>query len=490
MNSFSRSQTKSIWLLVLSFIPLCGCLIAVVLGLAKGRGVKNKVRIYDPHTLNNVLTITGIFHTLVSYAIRTLMDRVATQLRTRAFLDKSASTAQLLNSLPGSPDWRIFFKSRIARNIRYVGLFSGFLSISGGILYKQGIVLSAVDRHNNATYPHVFMTNCTANFADCPYGRFYAYGVAIHQAREGARGRFSKGAEKLENSTGYKLAFVSAPWVPHLTSPVKNITKIRAKTFAMVSEYRNATLAELPKDNVTWKTVHNQDTDVQLSSFLGPNEVDWFFSATNRSNNVTQSVRGITSYCVANCEWRQKDRSLLLHSYVLTNCTRSKLGTWGNVSAGGIAHALFSDINDQKPDDVLDLAYVVPAMYATIVLGGWDNLSTRLKNIPMVKPLLTETLDCKQTLRVLAVESNRYFVAYIALLVLIFIALWISGFVDTKVFVTEWAPLWFGLLSDSEQEDIRKQIRDNLGLEGLEEIGGEYIPLTMNDLEETADSES
>jgi len=416
------------------------------------------------------------------------MDRVAAQLRTRAFLDKSASTAQLLNSLPGSPDWRISFKSRIARIIRYVGLFSGFLSIAGGILYKQGIVLSALPRQDNATYPHVFMTNCTADFEDCYYSRYYAYGVALRQADMG--GLFSKGVEKLGDSTGYKLAFVSAPWVPHLTSPVKNITKIRAKTFAMVSEYRNATLAELPKDNVTWARVYNEDVDVQLSSFLGPNEVDWFFSATNRSNDVTQSVRGNTSYCVAECEWRRKDRSLFLHSYRLTNCTQSNLGTWSNVSAKGIAHALFSDIDDWEFGDVLDFAYVVPAMYATIALGGWDNLSTRLKNISMVKPLLTETLKCHQTLSVLAVESNKHFVAYVVLLVLIFIALWISGFVDTKVFVTEWAPLWFGLLSDSEQEDIRKQIRDNLGLEGLEEIGGEYIPLTMNDLEETADSES
>jgi len=143
------------------------------------------------------------------------MDRVATQLRTRAFLDKSASTAQLLNSLPGSPDWGAFFKSRITRIIRYVGLFSGFLSIAGGVLCKQGIVLSAVRRQNNATYPHVFMTNCTANFAVCPYSRYYAYGVALRQARVG--GRFTKGVEKLRDSDGYRLAFVSAPWVPHLT---------------------------------------------------------------------------------------------------------------------------------------------------------------------------------------------------------------------------------------------------------------------------------
>jgi len=174
---------------------------------------------------------------------------------------------------------------------------------------------------------------------------------------------------------------------------------------------------------------------------------------------------------------------LFLDSYRLTNCTRFILGTWSNASAGGIAHALFSDINDWEPKDVLDFAYVVPAMYATIALGGWDNLSTGLQNISMVKPLLTETLNCELTLSVLAVESNKHFVAYIVLLVLIFIALWISGFVDTRVFVTEWAPLWFGLLSGSEQEDIRKQIRDNLGLEGLEEIGGEHIPLKTTDSE-------
>ena len=463
-----------------------------MLRLAKGSEVKNKslhfiFPIYDYHTLNNVLTITGIFHTLVSYAIRTLMDRVAAQLRTRAFLDKSASTTQLLNSLPGSPDWRAFFKSRIARIIRYVGLFSGFLSIAGGVLYKQGIVLSAVRHENDATYPHVFMTNCTANFADCYYSRYYAYGVALQQARDG--GQFSIGVENPIDSDGYRLAFVSAPWVPHLTSPVKNITKIRATTFAMVSEYRLATLAELPEDDVTLAEVYNDGMDVQLSSFLGP-KVDWSFSATNRSNDATQNVLGITSYCVAECEWIRKDRSLVLDSYRLIDCTRFNLGTWSNLSAKGIAHALFSDINDYRPENVLDSAYVVPAMYATMALGTWDNLRRGLKNISMVKPLLTETLNCTRTLRVLAVESNRHFVAYIAILVLVFIALWISGFVDTKVFVTEWAPLWFGLLSDSEQEDIRKQIRDNLGLEGLEEIGGEYIPLTMNDLEETADSES
>jgi len=276
-----------------------------MLGRARGLEVKNKslhfiFPINDYHTLNNVLTITGIFHTLVSYAIRKLMDRVAAQLRTRAFLDKSASTAQLLNSLPGSPDSRASFKSRIARNIRYVGLFSGFLSIAGGVLYKQGMVLSAVRAHrDNVTYPHVFMTNCTADFADCYYSRYYAYGVALHQADMG--GLFSKGVEKLGDSDGYSLAFVSAPWVPHLTSPVKNITTIRAQTFAMVSEYRNATLAELPKDNVTWERVYNQDMEVRLS-FLGSNEADWFFSATNWSNDMTQSVRGITHYCVAECE--------------------------------------------------------------------------------------------------------------------------------------------------------------------------------------------
>ena len=52
---------------------------------------------------------------------------------------------------------------------------------------------------------------------------------------------------------------------------------------------------------------------------------------------------------------------------------------------------------------------------------------------------------------------DGHFVAYIVFLVLIFIALWISGFVDTKVFASEWVPLWFGLLFDSEQENIRKQ---------------------------------
>lgn len=477
---------------MLSFIPLCGCLIAVVAKdgfnlKVKDKPLHSRFRITDYHTLNDALVIIGIFHTLVSYAIRKLMDRVATQFRTRAFLDKSASTAQLLNSLPGSPDSGIFFKSRIARIIRYVGLFSGFLSIAGGVLYKQGIVLSAVRKQNHATHPHVFVTNCTANFTDCPYSRYYAYGVALHEAKMG--GVFSKGFENLTDSDDYyRLAFVSAPWVPHLTSPVKNITKIRAKSFAMVSEYRSTTLAELPKDNVTWKGVHNDQMTVHLSSFLDK-DVDWSFSATNLSDGTTQSVRGITYYCTAECEWRtRKNHALFLYSYQPTNCTRHILGTWSDASARGITHALFSDILDWQPEPVLHFAYVVPAMYATIALGQWDGLWTGLKNITLVEPLLTETLNCTQTSRVLAIELNGYFVAYIVLLVLIFIALWISGFVDTKVFVTEWAPLWFGLLSDSEQEDIRRQIRDNLGLEGLEEIRGEYIPLTMMDLEETTDS--
>jgi len=64
--SFSRWQTKSIWLLVLSLIPLCGCLVAVALGVVKGSGVDAKplhlrFRISDSyHTLNNVLTVFGV----------------------------------------------------------------------------------------------------------------------------------------------------------------------------------------------------------------------------------------------------------------------------------------------------------------------------------------------------------------------------------------------------------------------------------------------
>ena len=176
---------------------------------------------------------------------------------------------------------------------------------------------------------------------------------------------------------------------------------------------------------------------------------------------------------------------MVLESYV-ANCSALSLGAPSYPSAEGIAHALFSDITDWEPRNILDFAYIVPAMYATIVLGGWDHLWENLTGITMLEPVLTDTLSSHQTLETLVIESNKRLVAYIVLIVLIFIALWISGFVDTKVFVSEWAPLWFGLLSDSKQEEIRKQILDNLGLEGLRE--SEYIPLTSNDLEETTES--
>jgi hypothetical protein len=459
-----------------------------VLGTVKGFGVQDKslhrrFKIPDTQTLNNALTVVGIFHAFVGYAIRQLMDRVATQLRTRAFLDKSASTAQLLNSLPGSPDWRVLFKSRIARIIRYVGLASGFLSIAGGVLYKQGIVLSETHVKNTTTYPHVFVTNCTANFSVCNYSRYFAYGFSIHQAAMG--GRFSIGVEHPENSDRYTLAFVSAPLVPEVTSPVK----IRAKTFAMVSEYQSAIFAELPKENISSKGLHNSHMKLTLS-FHGHGDVDWSFSVSNLSDHSTRSVRGITHYCVAECEWRAKKGFLVLHSYNTTNCTRSNLGPWGNVSAEGIAHALFSDITDWQSENILDLAYVVPAMYATIILGRWEGLWRPLKKITWANYSLSDTLHCAQTWTVPAVEWNKHFVAYIIFLVLIFTALWISGFVDTKVFVSEWAPLWFGLLPDSEQENVRKQIRNNLGLESVEEIGSKYTLLISKDFEETEDSAS
>jgi hypothetical protein len=54
--------------------------------------------------------------------------------------------------------------------------------------------------------------------------------------------------------------------------------------------------------------------------------------------------------------------------------------------------------------------------------------------------ILSDTLDCAQTWTVQIVEWNKHLVAYIIFLVLIFIALWIAGFVDTKVFASVLKP--------------------------------------------------
>jgi len=287
------------------------------------------------------------------------------------------------------------------------------------------------------------------------------------------------------------LTFVSAPLVPQITTPVRNITTINATTLAIKSEYRNATLDELPKNNKTWAGVHNNGLGVEVRvAFYGQNDLEWSFSVFNLSDGTNRSVRGRTYYCVAQCQWKKEknENALVLETYTTSYCSPFSLGAPSYPSTAGIAHALFSDIMDRPSRNVLYFAYVAPAMYATIVLGGWDYLWRNLTRIAELEPVLTNTLNSHQTLEALVVESNKRLLAYIVLIVLIFIALWISEFVDTKVFVSEWAPLWFGLLSNSEQEEIRKQILGNLGLDGLREIGSEYIPLTSNGLEETKES--
>jgi len=80
--------------------------------------------------------------------------------------------------------------------------------------------------------------------------------------------------------------------------------------------------------------------------------------------------------------WSRWHSLAFLHSYGTINGTRSILGAWGDVSAEGIAHALFTDVTDWQSEDILDLAYVVLAIYATIYLvdgkGCGDNYRTSL----------------------------------------------------------------------------------------------------------------
>ena len=354
----------------------------------------------------------------------------------------------------------------------------------GGILYKQGLVLSTIETQTEAHYDYTFMTNCTYALSTCAGNMYLKYGVALSQARFG--GAYSRGIETTD--TGRRLTFVAAPTTAQLTSLQRNMTSLYAASLALVTDYQNVTSSEtLPTPNGTIN-VSDRSTSASLA-FYGKTDLDWSVSAQRFSDSKPyQTVRGKTRYCVAQCEWRTVNSSLSLQSYILNdaNCTQLDLGFWSDASRGRAQNygqvmglSLTTDIIDENWNsdavyhDVLQSAYVVPTMYAVLVFGGWGNYWVALGNSSVTRGImLSPALNVTQVNKILAIETKAPFMIYLVILSVIFIAHWISGFFDQKAYVTEWAPLWFGLLSDSAQENIRKQIWSSNVFEsnGLEEV--------------------
>lgn len=434
--------------------------------------------------MTNYLTIIGVFHSFVGYCVQELASRAATQVRTRAFLS-GTSPAELLNALPESPDWQRYFKSNFARKLLVIGILYSGVSTVGGILYKQGLVLSTIENQTEANYNYTFVTNCTYAISDCLGNMYLKYGVALSQAKFG--GTYSKGVETTDG--GRRVTFVAAPTTAQLTSLQRNITSLYATSLALVADYQNVTSTEiLPTPNGTIN-VSDRSTTVSLA-FYGKQDLDWSVSA-QRFNDAQpyQTVRGKTRYCVVRCEWRTINGSLSLQNYVLNDadCTQLDLGFWSDSTTFRAQNfgrvmglSLTTDIIDENWNsnaahhDVLRSAYVVPTMYAVLVLGGWGGYWDALQDNSITRGvILSPALNVTQVNKTLAIEVKPPFmISYLVILSLIFIAHWISGFFDQKAYVTEWAPLWFGLLDDSAQENIRKQILNSniFELNGIEEI--------------------
>lgn len=458
-------------------------------------------QISDYRTLNTYLTVIGVFHSLVAYCLQELASRAATQVRTRAFL-RGTSFAELLNALPGSPDWKRYLKSKLARKLLTIGIIFPAVSTIGGILYKQAFILSTFEIQSEASYNYTFVTNCTYAVSDCLGNMYLKYGVALSQARFG--GAYSVGIETTE--TGRRLTFVAAPTTAQLTNSQSNITSITGMSLAMVADYHNVT-STLPTPNGTI-TVSDRSTTAFLS-FYGKQNLEWSVSAQRFDDSTPyQTVQGVTRYCIVQCEWRTINSSLSLQGYTLNdaNCTQSDLGFWSDSTTARAQNygkvmglSLTSDIIDEDwnvnatHQDVLQSAYVVPTMYAVLMLGGWgdywDVLQTdRVTSGTILSPVLNVTQDNK----VLAIKLKPAFVvSYLVMLSAIFIAHWTSGFFIRKAYVTEWAPLWFGLLSDDEQDNVREQIRSSNIFEsnGLREIHlGDQLTGLLSELE--ADSKN
>ena len=138
--------------------------------------------------------------------------------------------------------------------------------------------------------------------------------------------------------------------------------------------------------------------------------------------------------------------------------------------------------------DVLESAYVVPTMYAVLVLGGWGSYLDVLRTNNVTSGMiLSPVLNVTQDNNVLAIKSKPAFIVpYLVIISAIFIAHWTSGLFIRKVYVTEWAPLWFGLLSDDEQDNVKEQIRGSNIFEskGLKKIDmGNQLTGLLSDLE-------
>jgi len=463
-------------------------------------GVKGAVRAGDkaPHwppvflvsdyrSLTNYLTIIGIFHSSVGYCLQELASRAATQVRTRALLSGTSFT-ELLNALPGSPKWKRYFKSNLARKLLVIGILFPTVSTIGGILYKQALVLTTFETHSEERYNYTFVTNCTYAISDCLGNMYLKYGVALSEARFG--GAYSKGIETIES--GRRLTFVAAPTAAQITTPKSNITSLNGLSLAIVADYQNVTSGEtLPTSNGNI-TASDRSTTVSLA-FYGKQNLDWSVAAKRFSDaEPYQTVRGMTRYCVVQSEWRTIKGSLSLQKYTLDDakCTQLDLGFWSNSATPRAQNygkvmglSLTTDIIDEfwnphaTHQDVLQSAYVVPTMYAVLVLGGWGGYWGKLRNSSVTNwTILSPVLNVTQTNKVLAIKTEPAFmIPYLIILLLIFIAHWVSGLFSQKAYVTEWAPLWFGLLSDHEQENVRDQIRSRniFESEGLKEIDGD-----------------
>lgn len=435
--------------------------------------------ISDYHSFNVYFIYIGIFNSLLGYCIQQLATRGAALVRTKAFRS-GVPFVELLNDLPGSPYWKRYFRSNLTWKILVrVAFLYPAVSIVSGVLYKKSLSLSTFDRQTKTNYNYTLVTKCANDISNCPGNRYLKYGVAMEQARSG--GAHSKGEETIKS--GYRLTFVAAPTTAPLTSPQMNITSIHATSLAMVADYRNVT-ETLPKP----RGFSNQtyvDKTVSLA-LHGTNDLDWSFSVQALGDAIGpyQEVQGMTRFCIVQSEWQTVNGTLSLQSYSLveTNCTQLDLRFWSDGANGlhsEIASSLVSDIVDEHwgitHPDALRSAYVVPAMYAVLMLGGWGAVQPETifrKNNFTSWILLKPDMDVIQLDRILAIEVKSVFmISYLIIVLAIFIAHWVLGFFIKKTYVTEWAPLWFALLSEAELKTFRQQIQESGTFEskGLEE---------------------
>ncbi|KAF8536314.1 hypothetical protein BDD12DRAFT_807889 [Trichophaea hybrida] len=449
METPSRAKLISVTLVLLAIYVAAGAtagLIALTYAYRRQGLFAFSFLVHDQGALNNVFTIIGCFHAGFAFALTRLNVRIGAQIRTRAVL-KNVAPDVLLNTLPDSPR-RTTLTTRLGLLLTISTVITAIITIITGVVYKRGFFLGTENTTNTTSYPIEYITTCTPlNFTDCNVNLFAFFGTAIQFVLKGNNGTpFTLGVQRID-ADRRRVIITSIPLMPKDL----NMKKVSGEVLAVIGEYQDVTSSP-PAFTQSW-------TGATISVRVGYSGDKWMFD-----NDDGQTIIGDIKWCKISCDWEFNQGDMTLNSCDVENarCGNTTNPLWISNAvkwqAPLYAYAIFHDYYGRNMNRLLDSGFIIATMFTAHVLGSgevYNPLIDTLLADPNTKHIAKATsLEFQVDSEHMVIISNHYAAVYIITLLATAIVLLYCGYVDKKVWMTTWAPVYMSIMGIDRVRNI------------------------------------